>query len=439
MHTERHQEHQRTLNPVMGDSLFDLRSEHLAGRRGGRVSICSTRREVLAAALESAASRGDALLVETTANQVNQFGGYSGLTPAAFAADLHRLAEELGVPRLRVWLGADHLGPYAWRGAPAAAAMANALELVRQCVAAGYRKIHVDTGFRCADDPRPELPLETAADRAVALCRAAEDAAGRLAPDAPRPLYVIGAEVPPPGGALDAAHAPEVTPVETLAETLAVYRARFAAARLESAWERVMAVVVQPGVEFGDEAVAAYRRGQARTLAGFHARLPGAMTYEVHSTDYQPAASLAHLVADHFTLLKVGPCLTDAFRQAVFALAAVDAERRGRAPADDIRAVLERVMLQDPVHWQSHYRGSAERLRLLRGSSRRDRIRYYWGHPDVQAALRQLLAALGAGLSPAEIEAYLPALTAAELPGDPGRLIRRRIQLALDPYIEATT
>ena len=428
----------------MREVLLDLRSDHLAGRRGGMVSICSARREVLEAALDSARLRGDHLLVEATANQVNQFGGYSGMTPAAFASYMDHLAFGMNFPRGRLLLGADHLGPYTWRNEPAEAAMHKALELVQQCVCAGFGKIHIDTGVGCADDPHPEIPPETAVDRAVAICRAAESAAERLPRNAVLPLYVIGAEVPPPGGALEDPEALGVTAVEKLEEVLHLYQVRFSSAGLLSAWGRVVAVVVQPGIEFGDRAVARYCSHKAHALARFHAQLPGRMTYEVHSTDYQPADSLTRMVADHFTLLKVGPCLTDAFREAVFGLARVESERFNRrrtAPPSGIRAVLERVMLQDPTDWQSHYRGSEEQLRFLRSHSRRDRIRYYWSHPAVANALQRLMANLKSGLSPAEVEAYLSDAHAAKpsdpSPHDPVHLIRRRIQLVLNPYFEA--
>ncbi len=368
------------------------------------------------------------------------------MTPAAFAAHIDRLAFVMGFPRSRIWLGADHLGPYAWRNEPSETAMGRALELIQQCVCAGFHKIHIDTGFGCVDDPRPDLPPETAAERAVALCKAAESAAERMPGNGPRPLYVIGVEVPPPGGALEDPEALEVTPVKKLEEVLHLFQARFRTARLESAWDRVMAVVVQPGVEFGDWVVARYCSRKAHALSLFHGQLPGCMTYEVHSTDYQPAGSLARMVADHFILLKVGPCLTDAFREAVFGLARIESEQLGRrrgAQLSNIRAVLETVMRQDPVHWQSHYHGSGERLRLLRSHSKRDRLRYYWSHPAVASALRLLTANLKTSLSPAWVEAHLPevyaAMPADPFPVDPTLLIRRRVQLSLNPYFEACT
>ena len=304
----------------MSDVLGDLRSDHLAGRRRGLASVCSAHPDVLAAAMHAALAGPGALLVEATAAQVNQYGGYTGMTPEAFVAELRRLAAAGGFPPERLTVGADHLGPYVWRTDPAEAAMARCEELIRRCVRAGFRKLHLDTGFGCADDPAPLVPPEQAAARAVRLCRAAEAA---VAEGQARPFYVVGAEVPAPGGDLAGDEAPAVTPVADLVDALERLRAGFRAAGLESAWERVVAVVVQPGVEFGDERAAAYRSERAAALSAFHARLPGIMTFEIHSTDYQPAEALDRLTADHFTLLKLGPCLTHACHRAV---------RRARAP-----------------------------------------------------------------------------------------------------------
>jgi D-tagatose-1,6-bisphosphate aldolase subunit GatZ/KbaZ len=205
-----------------------------------------------------------------------------------------------------------------------------------------------------------------------------------------------------------------------------------------------MAVVVQPGVEFGDDCVAAYLSGKARPLADFHACLPGNMTYEIHSTDYQSAEALKNMARDHFILMKVGPCLTYAFREAVFALAQIESEwltgRRG-CQLSGIRECLETVMRENPTFWQSHYRGSPTDQKLLRAYSYRDRIRYYWRHPAVATALKRLLANLNRPIPSSLLSQYFPdlypALGSGALSADPPMLIERRIQSALAPYVDA--
>ena len=428
----------------MNDILHHLRADHLAGRRGGLYAVCSARREVLEAAIALARDHGRPLLVEATANQVNQFGGYTGMTPQAFASSVGAMAAAMGFPLENLLLGADHLGPYAWRKEPAAAAMAKAAELARRCVEAGFHKLHLDAGFGCSDDPPQGLPLEIAAERTAALCQAAETAAERLPDRRQRPYYVIGAEVPVPGGTLENPEDIQVTRPEDVAEFIALAESQFQKSALSGAWERLLAVIVQPGVEFGNFSVARYVPAKALALSEFHRNLPGIMTYEIHSTDYQTPESLARMIEDHFTLLKVGPCLTNAFREAVFTLEEIETYRlksRRDALPSDLRRVMEQLMRQHPVHWRSHYRGTEEECCRMRLSSRLDRIRYYWGYPEAQAALGRLHRNLAPSVPADIVERYfadhVSIISSGEPALNPAEIIRRRIQTALRPYLSA--
>ena len=100
-----------------------------AGKPAGLVSVCSAHPLVLEAAMQQALEDGLPLLVESTVNQVNQFGGYTGMRPADFAAFLDGIRSAAGLPPDRLFLGADHLGPFPWRGEPAEQAMQKACEL----------------------------------------------------------------------------------------------------------------------------------------------------------------------------------------------------------------------------------------------------------------------------------------------------------------------
>lgn len=428
----------------MNDILHHLRADHLAGRRGGLYAVCSSHRAVLEAAIALSRDHGRPLLVEATANQVNQFGGYTGMTPSEFVSFVQSISTAVGFPRENLLLGADHLGPYVWRKEPAAAAMAKAAELARRCVAAGFHKLHLDAGFGCSDDPSQGLPLEIVAARTAALCQAAETAAERLPAGRRRPYYVIGAEVPVPGGALENPGDIEVTRPEAVSEFIALAESKFQKTGLHAAWKRVLAVIVQPGVEFGNFDVAPYTPLKAMALSDFHRNLPGIMTYEIHSTDYQAPESLARMVKDHFILLKVGPCLTNAFRKAVFALEDIETEhlksRRG-VVRSDIRRVVEGVMTAAPMHWSSHYHGTEDELRRMRCSSMLDRIRYYWGHPDVESALVRLHANLGPALPTSLLDRFRPATDPPVADGEPSvspaAFIRSWIQKALQPYLDA--
>jgi D-tagatose-1,6-bisphosphate aldolase subunit GatZ/KbaZ len=384
------------------------------------------------------------LLIESTSNQVNQFGGYTGKTPAEFALFIRQVASAMDFANEKIVLGGDHLGPHVWRREGSSSAMHKARELVRACVLAGYTKIHLDASMPLAGDPPGSLTDEVISSRAAELCEAAEGAHRELAENAPAPLYVIGSEVPAPGGESLEAHAPEITRVENLSRTIKVAKHAFEARNLGHAWERVIAVVVQPGVEFGDETVFPYVSQNARELSGF-IRRGWHGVYEAHSTDYQTPNALQEMVGDHFAILKVGPWLTFAFREAVFALAAVENEwlghRKGIA-ISDVVDTLEQAMLADPQYWKDYYRGDETAQRIARKYSLSDRARYYWSQEDVAGALEKLLANLTARPAPTSlISQYLPNQSAllrtgalANLPAD---MIRHKILEVLNDYARA--
>lgn len=387
------------------------------------------------------------LLIESTSNQVNQYGGYVGQTPAQFASWLKTIAADMEFPFARIVIGGDHLGPHVWRKESAASAMEKAVELVRACVLAGYTKIHLDTSMRLADDPSdPDTPLadELVSQREADLCHAAEDAYRELPSGSPQPLYVIGTEVPIPGGELHDSQPPETTRPEHAARTIQLAQESFEKCALNTAWERVVALVVQPGVEFGDATVFPYNPEKTADLAQF-AEQGWRGVYEAHSTDYQAPAALHEMVRDHFAILKVGPWLTFAFREAVFALASVEQEWLGERKGitiSNIRGVLEQAMLANPEHWRNYYHGNEAALRFARKYSFSDRSRYYWPQPDVAAALDRLLANLTIHPSPLSLlSQYLPIQSTAVRDGiirnHPTAMIHHKILEVTEQYAQA--
>ncbi|MFZ1984848.1 MAG: class II D-tagatose-bisphosphate aldolase, non-catalytic subunit [Desulfatitalea sp.] len=424
----------------MRDALKRLKERHRRGEVGGLFAVCSAHPVVLGCAMEAARAEEGPLLVEATANQVNQFGGYAGLTPARFVEYVGQLARQAGLPGERVLIGADHLGPHVWKGECAAEALQKAEELVRQCMRAGFHKIHLDTAAGCADDAGRPLSLEQTAQRAARLCRAAE-AARTDTGGAGGPLYVIGNEVPPPGGALEEGDDPVITQPDQLMAAVAIYQQAFAQAGVAAAWPRVVAVVVQPGVDFGDQRAAVFRPERAAALSAAHDRLPGGMTYEIHATDYQSPEALRQMVRDHFLLLKVGPCLTFALRRALYALAEIEASMEKIAAPSRLPQVMERLMTARPEHWRSHYTGSEAQCRHWRHHSLRDRIRYYWSVPEAGQAVAQLMRNLSRPLPEALLKELLPDLYAQiireGLAADPAAIVRCAVRNALMPYVAA--
>ena len=407
---------------------------HKKSGRGGVVSVCSAHPAVIRAAAELAAEYKATLLLESTSNQVDQFGGYTGMTPAQYIARVKTLLPADANPVF----GGDHLGPNRWQHLPADEAMKNSEELIRHYIKAGYEKIHLDCSMSCAGDPVP-LPDATVAERAARLCRIAEDTRATM-PNAVAPVYIIGTEVPVPGGAQEALDGVTPTTPEAARTTYAVHKDTFAAHGLgDDVWARVVALVVQPGVEFDHHGVEDYRPERATALSAVANEFPHAV-FEAHSTDYQTPQAFKDLVRDHFAILKVGPALTFAYREAVYALNHIARELKRNAP--DVEAAAEALMLAEPAQWQKYYHGDADEQRLLRHYSLSDRIRYYWTQPQLNEAVQGLRAALGERPLPFGLaHQYLPdAVEACRARGEAltaENLIRHHIRAALVPYYAA--
>ncbi len=368
--------------------LDEVVSAQKRGESKGITSICSAHPWVLKAAMQK--ERPGALLIESTCNQVNQFGGYTGMKPADFVRYVRKITEENNFPFENIILGGDHLGPNVWQNEPAESAMQKSAVMMRDYVQAGFSKIHLDCSMNLGDDPQGALAVEVSAKRAAQLAKVAENAvgAGNLLP-----RYVVGTEVPVPGGAQAHEDSVSVTNVEDVNQTIEITREAFYREGLQSAWERVIAVVVQPGVEFGDDFVLEYQPEKAKALSHFIESQP--MIYEAHSTDYQTRDALKNLVRDHFGILKVGPGLTFAFREAVFALAMMEDELFAKDARSNIVQVLDDVMTAYPEYWKKYYFGSEHEQAFKRKYSLSDRARYYWLQPEMQRATACLMKNLG--------------------------------------------
>ena len=92
----------------------------------GIPSLCSSNEYVIKAALEYAGELDKFVLIEATANQVNQYGGYTGMKPVDFKNYVYALADNIGCERKKIILGGDHLGPVAFKHLPEEDAMREA-------------------------------------------------------------------------------------------------------------------------------------------------------------------------------------------------------------------------------------------------------------------------------------------------------------------------
>lgn len=421
--------------------LREVVDANRSGQPVGLYSVCSAHPGVLRAAMGQALDDDSMLLVESTSNQVNQFGGYTGMTPEKFVAFLRSIAQEVGLAPERLVIGSDHLGPYPWRAEASEIALEKAGALARACVLAGYLKIHLDASMSCGDDG-PALDDTTVAQRAAQLCAVTERAHAERSKDLPAPLYVIGTEVPVPGGEPSGAEGPQPTTVEHLRATLESFQNAFFARGLHEAWERVIGLVVQSGAEFSDTRVFDYDPQKTSRLRKHLPESPS-LVYEAHSTDYQTPNALEQMVQDHFAILKVGPWLTFAYREAIFALSAIERHWLGNTKTIRLSAVtetLDATMLRNPEYWKSYFGGQEEAMRSVsRQFSYSDRCRYYWPDPAVQREVHLLLRNLSSDEIPLTlISQHFPEqygrIRAGELLGRPESLIEYHIRKVLTIY-----
>jgi D-tagatose-bisphosphate aldolase class II non-catalytic subunit len=421
----------------------DLRSVLVAARagahKGGIASLCTAHPGVIEVALAHGQEAGTPVLIEATCNQVNQDGGYTGMRPADFRRLVEDAAARTGFDTARLLLGGDHLGPSPWRHLPAVTALAKAEEMTAAYVDAGFEKLHLDTSMGCAGEAR-HLDHELVAERASRLVEVAESVRARA--QGPAPVYVVGTEVPTPGGAVANDAMLDVTTPASVTETLEAHRSAFARRGLDAAFERVIGLVVQPGVEFGDEEVVHYDRERACPLITHLATLPS-LVFEAHSTDYQTVEGLIDLVTDGFAIVKVGPWLTFALREALYGLDHIACELHPAERTESLQTTMERVMRARPEYWEHHYIGSATERRVKRHFSYSDRIRYYWSDPEAVRAVHQLVSILGATpIPPTLVSQYLHGpfahVASGHVPATAPVLLAASVRAVLDTYAVAT-
>ncbi len=405
----------------MSDLLRQTIKANRAGQPAALPSVCSAHPMVLEASMRLAGALNRPLIIEATSNQVNQFGGYTGMKPADFVGFVRGIAKASGFNTANLIFGGDHLGPQVWRKAPATEAMAKAETLVADYVRAGFTKIHLDCSEGCQGEPA-QVSDATSATRAARLAEICE----ATAPNPATLSYMVGTEVPPPGGAHGDGET--VTPTNPAAAeaTLQAHFQAFDAAGIPEAKARIVALVVQPGVEFSPTQVHPLPKGGNPALKAMLAPHKG-LCFEAHSTDYQHPSAYPALAEMGFAILKIGPALTHAYRQALYAL----------NPNSNLSEVMESLMLANPAHWQSHYHGNPATLKHLRHTGLADRIRYYWAQPEAEEAVEALMnsptdPALANRFSP-ETVARAEALHKAGQPL-PRAYVLANIQQALAPY-----
>jgi len=418
----------------------------------GLYSVCSANEIVLRAVMRHAVGRNYTLIIESTSNQVNQYGGYTGIRPHEFFSWVQKIAREENMAPNNLILGGDHLGPLLWQKEPEKTAMEKAAQMVRAYTLAGYTKIHLDTSMKLADDPQGPLDIRTCARRGATLAKNVYEtfsAMSESSDPSKRPVLIIGSEVPIPGGSQEFEETCTPTAAEDFLQQVSIFKDEFARAGVD--FNDVAAFVVQPGVEFGDDFVFHYDSQKAANLTGALKTIPS-LVFEGHSTDYQTPENLAEMVRDGIAVLKVGPALTFVLREGLFLLEAVEeilvpgnfAQTGSLLVPSVSRSNFKKALLDEmeksSQYWEKYYSGTADEIEYKKLYSYSDRCRYYLPEKNVQDAIKKLFnnvpevpPALLSQFFPSQYRRYM----AGKLQNDPLSLLCDRIGDLCDDYARA--
>lgn len=357
-------------------------------------SYCIANQLAIKSIMLSRLSDNAPVLFEATSNQVNHKGGYTGMTPFKYKEMVVKLAEEVSFPVDRLIFGGDHLGPLPFSHCERKLAEHEAELMVRSFIKAGFQKLHIDTSMPLGSEKF--ISKEAVAKLGVKLIKVAEQEFSQLKEENPlalEPIYVIGSEVPPAGGKKLTDGGPHITSLTDIDETLKAYQEEIQKNNLMNVWDRIVALVIQPGVEYGDSSIDRFNESKFPSIADILKKYDIAL--EAHSTDYQNIKQLKGLVNSGFLYLKVGPEVTKSLLEALLKLEEIESLlipcQRSRS---NLRNTLLRAMRMNPRNWERYYSSDTDSELLF---SLLDRSRYYLGYKEVEEAIKLLLLNLKEG------------------------------------------
>jgi tagatose-1,6-bisphosphate aldolase non-catalytic subunit AgaZ/GatZ len=163
--------------PIMPRILERLRALSSGGPRRTLLVVCPNSEAVIEAAVSAAARNESPLAFTATLNQVDEDGGYTGMTHRELAELVQEKVRELAFDG-PVSLAVDHGGPFLKdrhriEGWSAEAALSGVRDSFAAAIRAGFDLIHVD----CSIDPEaPDRasPVSVIAERTAALIADAE-------------------------------------------------------------------------------------------------------------------------------------------------------------------------------------------------------------------------------------------------------------------------
>ena len=317
-------------------------------------SFCTSNFNVIKLLIIFAKYNNLPILIETTSNQINQYGGYTYLKPKQFLRKINRIAKNLKYKN-EIMFGADHLGPLPWKDFEENKALKNAKKLFKDVIKAGYKKIHIDTGIKLKGDKF--LSKVKIFNRCKSIFNTVSGNSIKNI------FFVFGTEVPIAGG--ENKYNLKNTNINSIKNDVKYYKK----------FKKNFSLVIEPGLGFTNQKI--YKLKMTSYSQKKNISYKNNFTYEAHSSDYQDLSSLKKLVKNNFKFLKVGPELTFNYMKAILKMEKIE-KLTFKSNLSEIKKKISREMEIDKTFWKNYYFGNKKKIEYLKFNSYLDRSRYYW-------------------------------------------------------------
>ena len=317
------------------------------------------------------------LLIETTSNQVNQFGGYTNLTPKKFTKKISLYLKKEKFNQKLFFYGGDHLGPLPWKQFGQLKSLERSKKLIKSYIDSGAQKIHIDTSIKLRND-------KTFSKKEI--LKRTQDLFNNLNLDKINNIFfVFGTEVPFAGGGTNknqsAAKFPTKSTINESDFVKKLLLKRFN-------YNKYFALVIDTNMEFFNQNIIKPNIKNLTEIVKYSTKKK--FYFEAHSTDYQNLNTLKKLVKNNFKFLKVGPELTHCLLKSLFLMEQFENEYIKEKKRSLFKRKLIKEILSNKTHWKKYYneKDSTVVEKILKGKL--DRARYYLNTTKVNESIRLL-------------------------------------------------
>ncbi len=338
-------------------------------------SFCTSNIFVLKSLLHFCKYKNLPALIETTSNQVNQYGGYSGNKPKDFIKKINNLIKKIKFNKKNIFYGGDHLGPLPWMKSKSVTALAKSIKLIDLYLKNNYIKIHIDTSIKCNDDKF--LTTKEVFLRTKYILRKL-----KKKNNLKKIFLVFGTEVPLSGGNDSKKIIP--TALKQIKEEYLNFSALLKSENLPT---DNFGLVIEPGMKFMDRSITKPYLNNFKQKKSFSKK--NKFIFEAHSSDYQNFSTLKKLVKNNFKILKVGPELTfNLFKSFLFM---EQIEKKNCHSKSNFKKIILDTMFKNKDHWKNYFNHlSKKKLSNNITNSFFDRTRYYLDEKKVSNCITNL-------------------------------------------------